>query len=182
VLQSTHPNPVLPEHAFQETAGPSTHGRELLSGPQRVPLSLKPRSQTADSEPIESLPGMAISGARTLTMTEQPDAALNSRFGALDVGRERPTFELQKRTLPLELPAYEQPKGFDFAEEVQRQKERVETRERKEREAEGRKQRALEAAFASSDEEGDVDGAAGDDDSEWSEDEQVPLYTGEDEE
>jgi hypothetical protein len=171
---------VLADNAFQQTAGQSARGRELPSGPDRVPLSLKARSQAADSEPTESLPGMAISGARTLTMTE-PDAALNSRFGALSVGRERPMLELQKRTLPLELPAYEQPKGFDFSETVQRQRERVGAIARKEREAEERKQRALEAAFASSDEEGDG-GRFRDDGSEWSEDEQVPLYTGEDEE
>jgi hypothetical protein len=176
VLQSTSSLP-----SDQQTVGQSAQGRELASGPDRVPLSLKPRSQTIDSEPTESLPGMAISGARTLTMTE-PDAALNSRFGALAVGRERSKLELQKRTLPLELPAYDQPKGFDFSEEVQLQKERVELRARKEREVESRKQRALEAAFASSDEEGGGGRyGAGDDDSEWSEDEQVALYAGEDE-
>jgi hypothetical protein len=175
VLQSTTSS--VPSD--QQIAGQSTQGRELASGPDRVPLSLKPRSQPADSEPLESLPGMAISGARTLTMTE-PDAALSSRFGALAVGRERSKLELQKRTIPLELPAYEQPKGFDFSEEVQLQKERVEVRARKEREAESRKQRALEAAFASSDEEGG--GGRYDDDSEWSEDEQEALYAGEDEE
>jgi hypothetical protein len=176
-LQST--SAVLSDHTSVQTAGQSARGRELPVGPLRVPLPLKPRSQITDSEPTEHLPGMTISGARTLTMTE-PDAGFNSRFGALAVGRERPKLELQKRTLPSELPAYEQqPAAFDFSEAVQSQKERVAAKAIKDREAVARKQKALEAAFASSDEEGGGGGGR-DDDSEWSEDEQEPLYTGDD--
>lgn len=175
LLQST-----MSDHASLQTAGQTTGGRDMPAPPERVPLSLKPRSVATDSDAIESLPpGIAISGAPTRTMLE-PEATLNSRFGSLAVDRERTKLELAKRTVPLELAPYEQPsKGFDFSEEVQRQKERTEMKARKEREREARKQKALEAAFASSDEEGSL---AGDDGSAWSEDEQVPLYAGGDEE
>jgi hypothetical protein len=180
VLQST--SFAASDHPSRQTAGQTTRGRDLPAPPERVPLSLKPRSATTDPDAIESLPpGIAISGAPTRTMTES-DAELESRFGALAVGRERAKLELSKRTVPLELPPYEEAsKGFDFSEEVQRQKERVELKALKEREREENKQRALEAAFASSDEEEVANGVAGGDDSEWSEEEQEPMYAGGDE-
>ncbi|KAL7557853.1 hypothetical protein ACA910_019887 [Epithemia clementina (nom. ined.)] len=99
--------------------------------------------------------------------------------------RERPKLDLQKRTLPLELPPYQPPAssslGADYfnSDERKLRQERMEEKARKEREQVEAKKRALEAAFAS-DEEDDEDGdrRGDDDDSEWTEEEEQYVSEG----
>lgn len=153
------------DHSSLQTAGqPTKSFRELPCGPARIPLSLKPRS--AIVETASRPPGVSIGGAPSRSMVEFDDNS-TSRFSALANGRERPKLELQKRTLPLELPPLVAPTQelFDIAEDLQRQRERAAAKARKEKQTEELKQRALEAAFNSDDErEGRSES-----DSEWEE-------------
>lgn len=173
------------DHSLLQTAGQSTRGREIPAAPQRQPLPLKPRTAnlSVDHEsgllPSAAYAGSAataIGGAPTRIMTEA--AAANSRFESLSSGRERPKLYLQKRSVPLEMPRYEPPdkSGFDVAEELERSKKDAEAKARKEREKMERRQRVLEAAFASDDEEEHGQRTAGDSDSEW--EEQEAAYAG----
>jgi len=164
----------LSDHV-QQTAGQSTSGREIPPPPERTPLPLKPRSVAPGTETATPNSGPAISGAPTRSM-EEAGAPVSSRFAALSVERERPKLQLQKRTLPTELPPFGQPSKFDVSEDLSRQKQRMEEKARKEREKVEQQRRASEAAFASDDENG------GDASSEWEEAEEEQFYSGSDEE
>lgn len=155
------------DHPLQQTAGQNTEGRSIPAPPERIPLSLKPRSEAVPTDNVVgSTQGIALGGVISLSMQEQDIGS--SRFAVL--GRERPKLELQERTLPLELPAKEE--EYDVKKDLANQRRRAEEKRQKEREEAERKQRLLEAAFASDDEESV---RRVDDDSDW--EEQAPLYT-----
>ena len=79
--------------------------------------------------------------------------------------------ELAKRTVPLELPPFQPPTGYSVSEDMKKRQARQEEKARAERKLAQQKQRALEDAFASSDEEDQASHCS----SEWG-DEQQPLY------
>ena len=95
---------------------------------------------------------------------------------------ERPRLDLQKRTLPLELPPYQPPSdsnnSYFTSQERKLRQERMEEKARKEREQVEDQRRLLEAAFASDDDDDNNGGptttkrAMSDDDSEWTEEEE----------
>jgi hypothetical protein len=161
------------DHPSQQTAGQNTSGWGLTVLPGRAPLSLKPRSTPFEVDLDTIRPGISLGGAPSRSMTQEQET---SRFASLS-GGERPKLDLQKRTRPLELPPVPMQQNglFDASEEILLQKQRAQERERKEREVAQRKQRILEAAFASDDESND-----GDDSSVWEEPE--ALYPGYDDE
>lgn len=144
------------DHPLLQTAGQITEGRSISVPSERIPLSLKPRTEVVPSENIA-----------TLSMQEHDKES--SRFAVL--GRERPKLELQERTLPLEMPM--QNEDYDIKKDLANQRRRAEEKMHKEREKMQHKQRLLEAAFASDDEQSVL---RVDDDSDW--EEQSPLYTG----
>lgn len=168
VLAGTRPV-VAEDHDVQQTAGQSTRGREIPPLPARPPLMLKPRSTDPDGWQ-ESSPGIPIGGFPSLKEGD----TVHTRFESMREGRERPKLQLQKRTVPLELPPYEPPpKGFDVAEEMKRRQTKLAETVRREREKLERHRQVLQAAFASDDE-------ASADSSEWSE--QEPEFIGSDDE
>ena len=152
---------------------------EIPEAPERAPLPLKPRSVGAlasTTTALGSASKVTISGGPTRTMTENTSAG--SRFDALST-KERPKLSLQKRTLPLELPPYvPPPAGLDLSDELQRRRQKLAEKLRKEQEQQEREHKALEEIFASDDEDdsrrprprGDKD----DDDSVW--EQQKPMY------
>ena len=96
---------------------------------------------------------------------------------------DRPKLELAERTLPLELPPMEDQKKatFDARFQAEREERRLREQDRREKEQQAlaRKQKALEHAFGSDDEDSykkdNRRGVAGDDDSDW-DDDPKPLY------
>jgi R3H domain len=173
------------DHPAQQTAGqPTWATREIPTASYRVPLTLKPRSNVV-GQTISSQTGVSLSGAPSRSMMES-ETINNSRFSVLADGRERPKLELQKRTLPTELPPFEPPgQGFDISEELERQRERREAKARKEQQDAELKQRALAAAFDSDDEDSNKHRSVQksnmeDSESEW--EEQQAVYAGSDEE
>ena len=169
------------DHSTNQTAGQSTTSSEqqhqtLREFPadvyhQRVPLSLKPRSTLPQTSVTSLSGGVSIGGVPSRNTTMMLDG-LDNRFASLSDGRERPKLELQKRTLPLELPAYDASNtGPTVAVDLNvvhlQQMERHQQKVRKEQEKAQRKQRALQSAFASDDEKSDSD-------SEW--EEKVAVY------
>jgi hypothetical protein len=146
--------PKSSDHASHQTAGQTTKSREVLVAPPpgREPLALAPRSLPVDdAKPLED---------------------------PLAAERERPKLELAKRSVPLELPAFQPEPTYNLAEEMKQSQAKREETKRKKREAEALKQRALESAFASDSEQESLVGA--DTGSDWEESE--PLYDGSDEE
>lgn len=83
-------------------------------------------------------------------------------------GRQK--LQLQKRTLPLELPPVEHEATYNLTDDLENQRKREEEKKRKQQEKDEARRRALEAAFASESE---------DSESEW--EEQEPLYQSDDE-
>jgi hypothetical protein len=167
------------EQPSQQTAAPNASivGRSMPPPPERKPLPLKPRSITDSSSTIAKN-GISISGAPSRTMT---DEIRSSRFSSLSEDRERPKLHLAKRTVPLELPPFEPQKGINIAEELERQRQRENARLLKEKKLEERRLHALEAAFASDDEDNNVHARdLDDDDSDWEEKE--PVYQDSDDE
>ncbi|GAX25066.1 hypothetical protein FisN_10Lh262 [Fistulifera solaris] len=152
-------NATRADHPLQQTAEQNTGSQFIPVVSERMPIPLKPRSETVHSENIDSL-------------STQEDGKEGSRF--LASGRERPKLELQERTLPLDRPL--QIEEYDIKKDLANQRRRAEEKRQRELEQAQRKQRLLEAAFASDDEQsvGRVD-----DDSDW--EEQAPLYTGDEE-
>jgi hypothetical protein len=157
------------DHSTNQTAGQSTTSEQQREFPsdvnhQRVPLSLKPCSLTLQQQQQQhgTFIGTPIGGIPSRTMTESTDN--HNRFDSLTDGRERPKLQLQKRTLPLDTPAQN---VFDINDgKHEQQMVRQMMKQHKEKERNEKKQRALEAAFASDDEH--------DSDSEWVE--QVAIY------
>ena len=136
------------DHPALQTAGQDTDGRILVTD-RRALLPNKPRSQMTDTVHVGFIkPGTSLGGAPSRTMNgEEP----STRFASL-AGRDRPKLELQKRTIPLEMPPAAEQDSFDIAEQLARQKQRAEEKERKDREDAELKQRILELAFASDEE------------------------------
>jgi hypothetical protein len=181
-------NTFIMDHSTNQTAGQSTTSseqphssfREFPSDVhhQRVPLSLKPRSTQPPTSTLSlSSGGVSMIGSvpNRNSTAMKVDGAEN-RFAILAEGRERPTLELQKRTLPLELPPYDSSAAagstattvaVDLNVVHLQQMERHQQKIRKEQEKALRKQRALQSAFASDDEKSDSD-------SEW--EEKVAAY------
>lgn len=139
-LLSRIPQPLLSE-AVRTWKGPSTTIRPF-SGSQEfghasAPLA-RPTGVVANETVVRGHP------------VETP-GAINSR--AVGLEPERPRLQLQERTLPLELPPFEAPIEVHDAQEVERLRQRAEEKARKELERKARELRALEAAFASDDDE-----------------------------
>eukprot|EP00980_Cylindrotheca_fusiformis_P028984 scaffold22688_cov172-Cylindrotheca_fusiformis.AAC.2 len=164
---SSYATRIESDHTVQQTPGQSTRSLAAYPSEQRTALSLKPRSippgEQKDFQPVKT--------EKDVSLGEQ----LNTRFDSLSSDRERPKLELAKRTIPLELPPFEQQQAFNLAEDMKRSKEKAEERKRKEQEAAARKMKALEAAFASDEENEDHDS-----EEEWQE--EAPLYAGSDSE
>lgn len=167
-------NSVESDRASLQTAGQST-GRDLSRSGERVPLHLKPRSTDTESPLIAG--GISIGGACTHTLNG--DLVPTSRFAALACETERPKLDLQKRTLPLEMPPFQpEEKGFNVSELSQKQRERMEEKSQKEREKSEQQRRLLAQAFASDDE---GDGVMDVDDDSWQEPEAEYQSSNEDE-
>ena len=204
--------PVLgvPDHSSRQTAGQTTQqaaalvmaARELPPGPDRVPLTLKPR--TPHPAVVVELPpgnsGVPMSGTRnrsmeetnvpattTTTNTTTDTSSSTGRFQGL-VERERPKLELQKRTKPLDdlLPPWETTLADDVAsdEAAVALKRRQQARAQRERALAARQEQVLAEAFASDEEEDNANRKKPphredeDSDSDW--EEQPPMFVGED--
>lgn len=171
---------VMQDHTSQQTAGQiSRSPLDVLSrgaGVAALPTPLKLRSATA----------MSSSKGDVVALGEA--AVQNSRSDGLIMDKERPKMKLLKRSVPLELPPFEEQlqqeamTALALDEDIRRRQVRLEEKRRREREIELKKKQVLEDAFAS-DDESDRKRAAGssDSDSEWGDD-QEPLYIGSDEE
>ena len=171
---------VMQDHTSQQTAGQiSRSPLDILSraaGVATLPTPLKLRSATA----------MSSSKGDLVALGEA--AVQNSRSDGLIMDKERPKMKLLKRSVPLELPPFEEQlqqeamTALALDEDLRRRQVRLEEKRRREREFELKKKQVLEDAFAS-DDESDGKRAAGssDSDSEWGDD-QEPLYIGSDEE
>ena len=173
ILSTRAPHPFLSE-AARNWLGP-------LPDVSRIQLTEHSSSQTA---------GQSSKSRDVPASTAPPTAVASSRVDAF-LGQERPKLDLAPRTVPLELPPFEQQQKeeaaavYDAAEDLKRQEARLEERRRKQQEADLKKQRALESAFASDSEEEMEDSkpaafTSGVDD-DWG-DEQAPLYDGSDDE
>lgn len=176
------------EHSVVQTAGQSTHSREIPQPPERKPLALKARvsldrssgSFGVEASNVETAQAFgsaaSIGGAPSRSMTDT--FPTDSRFGSLTEGRERPKLELKPRTVP-----YVPPKNapsFDVKVELAKQQGRARSNLQKMRNKSLEKQRALEAAFASDDEDSDLHENNSSDSSDW--EEQEPMFTGSDDE
>ena len=144
------------DHTNRQTAGQNTHSvRELPLPPERTPLQLKPRGPgtvaiVADSNDTGAF---TIGGSAPRSLSNN-DEGVNSRFDSLADGRERPKLQLQKRTVPLELPPMEQTAiPFVDQEDVKKRRERLAAKARREQELADRQRKVLEAAFASDEED-----------------------------
>ena len=165
LLDTRSPRTLLSE-AARCWKGPST-GKQLLD------LEDLPRASKASSSDhhLQQTAGQAT----TQTVISQRWEGLGKTSSP---PRERPKLELQKRTLPLELPPFEPPTTatLDYfnSEERKLRQERMEEKARKEREQVEAKRRALQDAFASDDEDDNngKTGSNGDDDSEWTQEEE----------
>ena len=170
----------LTEHALQQTAGQTTtppfQSRNLPAPPQRQPLQLQ-----------KAPPGSSSAGATAaLGLSGSPlydhKPTLVARFDGL-ASRPRAKLQLQPRTVPLEMPPFAAAasSSFDIQEQMQRQQERAADQARQKEATAAAQREALEAAFASDDEEGFGNGHGNDDDSDaWVE--QAPLFQGSEEE
>jgi hypothetical protein len=168
----------LTEHALQQTAGQTTtppfQSRNLPAPPQRQPLQLQKAPPGSSSAGATA--ALGLSGSPLLTDEEKASA----RFDGL-ASRPRAKLQLQPRTVPLEMPPFAAAASstFDIQEQMQRQQERAADQARQKEATAAARREALEAAFASDDEEGFGNG--NDDDSDaWVE--QAPLFQGSEEE
>lgn len=166
----------------RQSAGQTTlsNAREFpTNDEERIPLKLAPRTipsgLTAPPGAIfefeESYPASAISGANKNLISESQQAA--PRFAPLLAERERVKLNLNPRTIPLELPPFQQASSAQEAHEafeIARKK-----REEKEQREAQRKKTILAAAFASDDEDEEDDD---DRDSVWEDSDS--LYSGDD--
>jgi hypothetical protein len=195
--------PVLgvPDHSSRQTAGQTTQqtalvitaARELPPAPDRVPLTLKPR--TPHAVVVELPPsGVPIGGTRhrsmeetnnlaTTATTAMTDASAAGRFQGL-VERERPKLELQKRTKPLDdLPPPLETTVVDEAEAAEAAaafKRRQQAKVQRERALAARQEQVLAEAFASDDEDDDRKKPPIEEDSDSDWEEQPAMFVGED--
>ena len=163
---------VMNDHTVQQTAGQtSTSSFETVTATPKIRSALAMSSSKGDL--------VALGEA----------AVQNSRSDAL-MDKQRPQLKLLPRTVPRELPPYEEQleqeaqESLALEEDLCRRQVRMEEKRRKEREIEQKKRQALEDAFASDDESDRKPAAAGfsDSDSEWSNDQEAPVFDGSDEE
>ena len=159
---------VMNDHTVQQTAGQTS-----TSSFERV---------TAPAPKIRSALAMSSSKGDLVSFGEA--AVQNSRSDGL-MDKQRPQLKLLPRSVPLELPPYEEQleqeaqESLALEEDLRRRQVRLEEKRRKEREIEQKKKQALEDAFAS-DDESDGKPAAGfsDSDSEWGDDQEAPVFDG----
>lgn len=165
---------VMNDHTSHQTAGQTS--RSTLEAPvSRPPIAAKLRSATA----MSSSKGDLVALGET--------AVQNSRSGVL-MDKERRQLKLLPRSVPLELPPFEEQlqqeaaTALDLDEDLRRRQVRLEEKRIRERDIEQKKKKTLEDAFASDDERDLRDnGLSNDDeDSEWG-DEPEALYIGNDE-
>ena len=162
---------VMNDHTSQQTAG-QTSGSSLR---ELKPTSLKVRSATA----LSSSKGDLVAFGEAVVQNSRSDALRD---------KDRPKMNLIPRSVPLELPPFEeqlkerQETTLNLEEDLRKRQVLLEERRQREREIEQKKNRVLEEAFASDDED-EINnmGNSSDNDSEWG-DEQEALYDGGDEE
>eukprot|EP00537_Pseudo-nitzschia_pungens_P012774 CAMPEP_0172382354 /NCGR_PEP_ID=MMETSP1061-20121228/302_1 /TAXON_ID=37318 /ORGANISM="Pseudo-nitzschia pungens, Strain cf. pungens" /LENGTH=1111 /DNA_ID=CAMNT_0013110199 /DNA_START=291 /DNA_END=3626 /DNA_ORIENTATION=- len=159
------------DHTSQQTAGQSSG-----SGLREV---AKPMLRSATA--LSSSKGDLVAFGRA--------AFQNSRSDALR-DKERPKMTLLPRSVPLELPPFEEQRKeqqeatLNIDEDLRKRRVLMEEKRQRERELEQKKRRALEDAFASDedeDEAGRKTAGGSDDDSDWGDDQEA-LYNGSDEE
>jgi len=172
----------LSGHTSQQTAGQTSKSRELPPPPNRVPLPLKTRSV---SPAFSERPFRAVTGMSSRKGISIPEGtAQNSRSDAL-MDKERPQLELLPRSVPLELPPFEQQQQstatYDAEEDLKKRQARLLERRQRDKIIEEKKKKVLLEAFASDDDEDKINSDTVDSDSEWGE-EQEPFYVGSDEE
>jgi len=165
---------VMNDHTSQQTAGQTSRDPLEASLPRAPAPPMKLRAATA----------MSSSKGDLVALGEA--AVQNSRSDAL-MDKERPQLNLLPRSVPLELPPFEEQlqqeaaAALDMEEDLRRKQVRLDEKRRREREIEQRKKQALENAFASDDEDNGNNAGSSASDSEW-EDAQEALHTGSDEE
>ena len=160
---------VMNDHTLQQTAG---------------------QSSKSSSEPFEAAPklrsALAMSSSKGDLVALGETAVQNSRSNVL-MDKQRPQLKLRPRTVPLELPPFEEQlqqeaeEALALEEDLRRRQVRLEEKRRKEREIEQKKKHILEDAFASDDESNEKQAAFSDNDSEWGDDQEA-LFDGSDEE
>merc|ERR1711933_98616 len=161
---------VMNDHTSHQTAGQTSRSTSEASVP-RGPTVAKLRSATAMSSSKGDLVALG-------------EAAIQNSRSSILMDKDRPQLKLLPRSVPLELPPFEQQlqqeaaTALDLDEDLRRRQVRLEEKRRREREIEQKKKQALENAFAS-DDESDLRGND-DDDSEWGVEPEA-LYIGNDE-
>jgi len=184
-LYDSLPTRTLSGHTSQQTAGQTSQSRELPPPPNRVPLPLIIRSASPTDDVFSERPFRAVTGMSSCKGIPIPGGtAQNSRSDAL-MDKERTQLELLPRSVPLELPPFEQQQQttvtYDAEEDLKKRRARLVERRQREKEVEEKKKKVLEEAFASDDDEDVINTNTVDSDSEWGE-EQEPFYVGNDEE
>mmetsp|Transcript_37871 Transcript_37871/g.42403 ORF Transcript_37871/g.42403 Transcript_37871/m.42403 type:complete len:997 (+) Transcript_37871:31-3021(+) len=172
----------LSGHTSQQTAGQTSKSRELPPPPNRVPLPLKTRSV---SPAFPERPFRAVTGMSSRKGIPIPvGTAQNSRSETL-MDKERPKLEILPRSVPLELPPFEQQQQstatYDAEEDLKKRQARLLERRQRDKIIEEKKKKVLLEAFASDDDEDKINANTVDSDSEWGE-EQEPFYVESDEE
>jgi R3H domain len=183
LLDTRAPTPLLSEVLFQPqqptvdkvSLFPSNGQlppREMPQPPIRTPLALRPRSEEGKTTVTSS--GMTMNGLPSLSMS---NITVAPRFlEVLSDGRERPKLDLAKRTIPLELPAFQPKKDDD--EMVERLREKAKREKAKKEKMQQRAKMVIESAFASDDDD-DYKDHSFSSESEW--EEQTPLFVATDE-
>lgn len=165
---------VMHDHSSQQTAG------QTSKSPLQAPLPRAP----AQPPPLMIRSATAMSSSKGDLVALGDAAVQNSRSDGL-MDKERRQLKLLPRTVPLELPPFDEQLeretavALDLDEDLQRRQVRREEKRRRQREMEEKKKQILEDAFASDDENDRKQAASSD--SEW-EDNQEALYIGSDEE
>lgn len=173
MLETRMPNPLLSTVA-REWRGPLPDTSKLVRLSSTDHASFQTAGQSSKSrDPNVPVPRLLV------------DPPSSARLVGI-LGRERPKLDLAPRTLPTELPPFENKKQAEYetAEDVKRRQERLNEQRRREQLAKEKEQQILQEAFASDDEDsydgmnvGVVDKNNVDDD--WG-DAPAPLYQGDD--
>jgi hypothetical protein len=171
---------VMQDHTSQQTAG------QISRSPFEIVPLVFSRGAAASPPPLKLRSATAISSSKGDLAAIGEAAVQNSRSDGL-MDKERPQLKLLKRSVPLELPPFEEQLQLEamtalaLDEDLRRRQVRLEEKRRREREFEQKKKQVLEDAFASDDESDGKRAGSSDSDSEWGDD-QEPLYIGSDEE
>merc|ERR1711935_1010600 len=126
------------DHTFQQTAGQTSK-------------SSSSSFETVGPAKIRSALAMSSSKGDLVDLGEA--AVQNSRSNVL-MNKQRPQLKLLPRTVPRELPPFEEQQRQEesLEEDLRRRQVRLEEKRRKEREIQQKKKQVLENAFASDDE------------------------------